>query len=204
MITKKETEKPRSPRGLRKFVCCRKEKVKAITTERHAAIQRKGIYNVFIKEIVPLSIFALKVYPNTCRVEPKLGNQDYDAIVRDTYGKIIDYVELTFPGDWEDEAKDAKLIVSRGYGKYHGYSPGEDIERLGKFIQAVCLKKSKMDYSNRTLVIVIAFLTPSKQHRLLYSRKIREILTQVRSISFKAKRVFLLLLEQHKILKVYG
>jgi hypothetical protein len=204
MITKNDIEKPRSPRGLRKFVCCRKEKVKAMTTERHAAIQRKGIYNVFIKEIVPLSIFALKAYPNTCRVEPRLGNQDYDTIVRDTHGNIIDYVELTFPGDWEDEAKDAKLIVSRGYGKYHGYSPGQDIERLSKFIRAACLKKAKNDYSNRTLVVVIAFLTPSKQHRLLYSRKIKQILTQLRSISFKAKRVFLLLLEQHKILEVYG
>ena len=204
MITKKEIEKQRSPRGLRKFVCCRKKKVKAITTERHAAIQRKGIYNVFIKEIVPLSVFALRAYSNTCRVEPKLGNQDYDAIVRDAHGNIIDYVELTFPGDWKAEAKDAKLIVSRGYGKYHGYSPGEDVERLRKFIQAICLKKAKKDYSNRTLVIVIAFLTPSKQFRLLYSRKMRQILTQVQSISFKAKRVFLLLVEQHKILEVYG
>jgi hypothetical protein len=84
MITRKDIEKPRTPRGLRQFVCYRKEKVRAMTSERHAAIQRKGIYNVFIKEIIPLSIFALKAYSNTHRVEPILGNQGYDAIVRDT------------------------------------------------------------------------------------------------------------------------
>ncbi len=151
MIAKEDIEKPRSPRGLRKFVCCRKQKVKARRTDRHAAIQRKGIYNVFIKEIVPLSIFALKAYPNTCRVEPVLGNQGYDAIVRDKHGDIIDYVEITFPDDWETEAKDAKLIVSRGYGKIDVLQPGEDIERLSKFIQAVCLKKAIKDYSDCTL-----------------------------------------------------
>jgi len=204
MITKKDIEKPRCPRGLRQFVCYHKEKLRAITTERHAAIQRQGIYNVFIKEIIPLSIFALKTYPNTCRVEPILGNQGYDAIVRDTHGNIIDYVELTFPDDWESEAKDAKLVVSRGYGKCDVYAPGEDIERLCKFIQDVCLKKAKKDYSNCTLVIVIAFWGPSKQFRNLYSREIRKVITHVQSVSFKAKRVFLLLLEQHKILKVYG
>lgn len=205
MITKKDIEQPRSPCGLRKFVCCRKKKVSAVTSERHAAIQRKGIYNVFIKEIVPLSIFALKAYPNTCRVAPVPGSREgYDAIVRDAQGNIIDYVELTFPGDWEAEAKDAKCVVSQGVGTCDVYSPGEDIDRLCKFIHDVCLKKANKDYSNCTLVIVIAFWPPSKKFRHLYSRKIRQVLTQVQSFSFKAKRVFLLLLEQRKILKVYG
>ncbi|HBR16494.1 MAG TPA: hypothetical protein DD725_02630 [Deltaproteobacteria bacterium] len=85
MITKEDIEKPRTPRGLRQFVCYRKEKVRALTAARHTAIQRKGIYNIFIKEIVPLSIFALKAYPNTYSVQPILGNQGYDAIVRDSW-----------------------------------------------------------------------------------------------------------------------
>ncbi|MBI5675775.1 MAG: hypothetical protein HZC48_08145 [Nitrospirae bacterium] len=202
MITKEDIEKSRSPRGLRQFVCYRKKKVRQVRSERHAAILRKGIYNYFIKEIVPLSIFALKAYPNSYRVELIHGNQRYDAIVRDSCGNVIDYVELTFPDDWKAEANDAKLIVSRGYGKFDSHSPGEDIDRLGKFIHDVCLKKAKKDYSDCSLVIVIAFWPPSERERHLYSRKIRQILTQVQSISFKAKRVFLLLLEQHKILKV--
>ncbi|HLE87999.1 MAG TPA: hypothetical protein VI727_10095 [Candidatus Brocadiaceae bacterium] len=202
MITKNDIEKPRSPRGLRQFVTYRKRKIRAITTERHNAMRHKGLYNVFIKEIVPLSVFALKAYPNSYRVQPILGNQGYDAIVRDMEGNIIDFVELTFPDDWEAKAKDANLIVSRGYGKCDVFSPGEDIERLSKFIQHVCSKKTKKDYSDCTLVIVINFLPVSKQFRKLYSRKLQQVLTNVQSTSFTAKRVFLLLLEQHKILKV--
>lgn len=167
-------------------------------------MQKKGIYKEFFDEIIPLSIFALKVYPNTYKVKPILGNQGYDAIVTDTHGKFIEYIELTFPHDGQRNAKDAKLIVSRGIGECHGDSPGEDIERLWQFIQKTCLEKAKKDYSNCTLVIVIDFLPPSKQNRRLYSQKINQVKTRVQSISFKAKRVFLLLLEQHKIFKIHG
>jgi hypothetical protein len=118
MIAKEDIERPRSPRGLRKFVWCRKKKIQARETSRHDAIQRKGLYNVFIKEVVPLSVFVLVAYSNKCRVEPLLGNQGYDAIVRDPHGNIIDYVEITSPDDWVTEAKNAKLIISRGIRKY--------------------------------------------------------------------------------------
>lgn len=204
VIIKSDIEKPRSPRCLRKFVCCRREKVKTVTSERHVAMQKKGIYKEFFDEIIPLSIFALKVYPNTYKVKPILGNQGYDAIVTDTHGKFIEYIELTFPHDGQRNAKNAKLIVSRGYGKCDVYSPGEDIERLFPFIQKTCLEKAKKDYSKHTLVIVIDFLPPSNQDRRLYLQKINQVKTLVQSTSFKAKRVFLLLLEQHKIIEIHG
>lgn len=204
MLLESDFEKPRSPRGLRKFVCCRKKKIEAATTERHAAIQRKGMYNYFVKEIIPLSIFALKAYPNTCRVEPKRGKQGYDAIVRDNHGKVLDYVELTFPNVWEAEAKDAKIVVSQGFGKCDVYSPGENIERLREPIHDVCLNKAKNDYSDCTLVIAIDFLPPSKQFHRLYLQKIDHVLIRAQSIKFKAKRVFLLIIPFRKILKVQG
>lgn len=204
VITKSDIEKPGSPRSLRKFVCCRREKVKAVTSERHVAIQKKGIYKEFFDEISPLSIFALKIYPNRYKIKPILGNQGYDAVVTDNHGNFIEYVELTFPHDGQRDAKDAKLIVLRGYGKCHAYSPGEDIERLCQFIQKTCSEKAKKDYSNCTLVIVIAFLPPSRQGPRLYSQKINQVVTLVLAIPFKAKSVFLLLLEQRKILKVHG
>ena len=43
---------------------------------------------------------------------PLIGNQRYDAVVRDMKGNTIDLVELTFPDDWEAEAKDAKLLFN--------------------------------------------------------------------------------------------
>ena len=202
MITEDDIQRPRSPRGLRQFVTRRKKNVRSVRSERHNAIQRKGLYNVFIKEIVPLSVFALKAYENSCSVQPILGNQGYDAIVKDTEGNIIDFVELTFPDDWKSEAEDANRVVSRGYGNTDVFNPGEDIDRLSIFIQDICLKKAQKDYSDCTLVIVIEFWPISKQFRALYSRKIQEVITNVQAFSFKAKRVFLLLLEQHEIIRI--
>ena len=184
MITENDIQRPRSPRGLRQFVTSRKEKIKAIKTERHNAIRRRGLYNVFIKEIVPLSVFALKAYENSCSVQPILGNQGYDAIVKDNEGNIIDFVELTFPDDWKSEAKDADLIVSRGYGTTDVFKPGGDIDRLSIFIQDICLKKAQKDYSDCTLVIVIEFWPVSKQHRPIYSRKIQEVITNVQAVAY--------------------
>lgn len=202
MITENDIQRPRSPRGLRQFVTRRKKKIQSIRSERHNAIRRRGLYNVFIKEIVPLSVFALKAYENSCTVQPVLGNQGYDAIVKDNEGNIIDFVELTFPDDWKSEAEDANLVVSRGHGKTDVFSPGSDIDRLSIFIRDICLKKAQKDYSDCTLVIVIEFWPVEKQFRALYSRKIQEVITNVQAVSFKAKRVFLLLLEQHKIIRI--
>ncbi len=202
MITEDDIQKPRSPRGLRQFVTWRKKKIKSIESERHKAIQRRGLYNVFIKEIVPLSVFALKKYENSCTVEPVLGNQGYDAIVKDDRGNIIDFVELTFPDDWKSEAEDAKLIVTRGHGKTDVFSPGGDIDRLSKFIHDICVKKAQKDYSDCTLVIVIDFWPVSNQFRTLYSQKIQEVTKNIQAVAFKAKRVCLLLLEQHKVITI--
>ncbi|MBM4331464.1 MAG: hypothetical protein FJ117_09635 [Deltaproteobacteria bacterium] len=202
MITENDIQTPRSPRGLRQFVTQRKKKIQSDRTERHNAIQRKGLYNVFIKEIVPLSVFALKAYENSCTVQPVLGNQGYDAIVKDNNGNIVEYIELTFPDDWKSEAEDAKLVVSQGYGQTDVFSPGADIDRLSTFIQDICMKKSQKDYSGCTLVIVIDFWPVSKQFCSLYSQKIKEVIARVQAFSFKAKRVFLLLLEQHKIIRI--
>jgi hypothetical protein len=61
MITESDIQKPCSPRGLRQFVTQHKKKIQSDRTERHNAIQRKGLYNVFIKEIVPLSDHSGKI-----------------------------------------------------------------------------------------------------------------------------------------------
>lgn len=202
MVTKKDIEKPRSPRGLRQFVRYRIERVRQVTNERHAAMRRRGIYKVFSDEIIPLSIFALKIYPNTYRVKPVLGNQGYDAIIMSAPDRIADYVELTWPQNGKWKAKDAELTILRGCGNVDMYLPGEDIDRLCNYIQSTCLRKAQKDYSNCTVVVIIDFVPPLREHRLLYSRKLRQLAEEMKSIPFKAKRVFLLILPFQRVLKV--
>jgi hypothetical protein len=204
MLTKEEIEKERSPRGLRQFVRKRIKKIRNTTSERHAALQKRGLYKVFSDEIIPLSIFAIKTYPNACRVKPVLGNQGHDAIVKNDQGRILDFVELTWPQDGHQKADDAHKTVFRGFGNVDVYSPGEDIDRLCKFIQVTCQKKAQKDYSNCTLVVVIDFVPPFRQHYRLYCRKIKQVAEQIKSISFRAKRVFLLIVPFRKVYEICG
>jgi hypothetical protein len=204
MITREEIEKTRSPRGLRQFVRRRFEKVRKARNERHKAIQRHGLYKVFTDEIIPLSLAALKLYPNTYTVTPVIGNQGYDAIVQDNRGRIVDHVEITWPQDGKRKSDDALKIVTRGYGSTDVYSPGEDVDRLCSFILKTCQKKSQKDYSDCTLVVVIDFVSPFPQHRRLYLRKLRQVAARINSIPFRANKVCLLILPFRKIYEICG
>ena len=99
MITKEDIEIGRTPSELRQFVTTEKLKVNKCKQERHRAMRMKGIYKVFVDEIIPLSLFCMKIYPDNYKIFPKLGNQGYDAIVKDENGKIFEYVEITAPHD---------------------------------------------------------------------------------------------------------
>lgn len=204
MITKEEIEKTRSPRGLRQFVRRRIETVLKIKNERHKALRRHGLYKVFTDEIIPLSLTALKLYPNTYTVTPVIGNQGYDAIIKDNRGCIVDYVEITCPQDGKRKSDDALKIVTRGYGNIDVYSPGEDVDRLCSFILETCQKKAQKDYSNCTLVVAIDFVRPFRQHCRLYLRKLNQVADQINPISFKARRVFLLIMPFRKAYEIYG
>ncbi len=72
------------------------ENVRQATDERHDVMRRLGLYKVFTDEIIPLSLVALKIYPNTYSVKPVIGNQGYDAIVKDELCSIVDYIESVY------------------------------------------------------------------------------------------------------------
>jgi len=162
MITKEDIEIERTPNELRQFVTTIKSKINNCEQERHRGIRKKGIYKVFLDEIIPLSLFCLKIYPNNYKILPRLGNQGYDAIVKDENGKIFEHLELTAPHDGLKAANDAKLIVERGYGdtSIRDYNSGSDLKDMFSIIIEVCKKKAKKDYSDCSLVIVIDFSPP--------------------------------------------
>ena len=202
MINREEIEKTRSPRGLRQFVRYRIDKVRKVTYERHKAIRRQGIYKIFTDEIIPMSLISLKLYPNTYSVTPIIGNQGYDAIVKDDCGRIMDHLEITWPQDGKRKSEDARKIVTRGYGNTDVYSPGEDIDRLCSFILKTCQKKAEKDYLDCTLVVVIDFVPPYPRDRRLYLRKLKQVAGRIKSIPFKAKRVCLLILPFRKVYEI--
>jgi hypothetical protein len=204
MISKQEIEKPRSPRGLRQFVTRRVKKIREIKDERHKAIKKRGIYKVFSDEIVPLSIFCLKHYPNTYVVEPVLGNQAYDAIVMNDQGQVVDYVELTLIYYGVLAAENARLVVSRSYGQTNVYAPGENLTRMFSFYLNQCQKKSLKDYTDCSLVFILDFVPPRSEHRQEYLSHINQLIEEIRRISFKANKVYLLVKPFKRVFDVNG
>ncbi len=194
MITFPELEQPRSPSDLRKFVVQLVETVKASESERHRGILKEGLYKKFLDELIPLSRFAICAYPGSYKVQLVLGNQGYDALVFSETGKEVDRIEITIPHDGDAKAKDARLIVDRGYGQIHVGEPGDDFDALFPHVLATCQKKAQKDYGDCTLVVTVAPMPPFQSFEPRYEKQIESLVQELSKIKFKAKRVFLLVL----------
>jgi hypothetical protein len=194
MPTSGDFELLRSPSELREYVSRLKDEVSADEEERCLGIQKKGLYKEFLDEILPLSYFAIQVYPETYRVGPVLGNQGYDAIVYDENGREVDRVEITAPHDGMASAADAKLQISRGYGAVTVATPGDDFDALFQHVLGTCQKKALKDYSGCSLVISIAPMEPFRGFEANYESQVASLVNEIAKIEFKAKRIFLLIL----------
>ena len=210
MITKEDIETERTPKELRQFVTTVKSKIENCEQERHRGILKKGIYKVFVDEIIPLSLFCIKIYPDNYKISPKLGNQGYDAIVKDENGKIFEYLELTAPHDGRKAANDAKLTVERGYGELfiRDYNSGSDLKDMFLIIMDVCEKKLKKDYSNCSLVIVIDFYPPLEGEKTIYVQLLKELKKKILKKIFTVKKtnfkkIYLLAIGLEMVEKIY-
>lgn len=209
MITKEDIEIERTPSELRQFVTTVKSKINNCKQERHRGILKKGIYKVFLDEIIPLSLFCLKVYPDNYKILPKLGNQGYDAIVKDENGKIFEFLELTVPHDGRKAANEAKLTVERGYGNPLVYNPGSDLKDMFSIIMDTFEKKLKKDYSNCSLVIVIDFSPPFDGEKSIYVQLLKELEKKILKKIFTVKKIYFkkiyfLPIGLEMIKKIYG
>lgn len=193
LVNKAIIQQPRTPSALRAFVQKIHDEVRVIADERDKGILKKGIYKVFLDEIVPLSRFAVARYTDEFRIQPVLGNQAYDALVLDRGGAIISKIEITVPHDGQAEACDSKLVVAEGHGTVHVHRPGREIRELSRFVLDTACKKAGKDYSDCTLVFFIKTLTPFESVLAAHNAQLDCIAEELRKIPFKAKEVFLLI-----------
>lgn len=192
MLTKNLIEKERTPKELSDFVIKCTDKIKKITSDRHNAFLKKGLYKEYIDEIIPLSFFCENHYDDNVVIKPIIGNQGYDAIVKTADGVVIDKIELTSPHDGASSATDYKKVVNRGFGGFDWVTPGDEIDRLKPFIKNTCQIKAAIDYKDCLLIIVIEHLPPNDENKSIYKAKIQEIINIIQEYKFKAKAVFLL------------
>ena len=206
MITKEDIEIGRTPNELRQFVTTIKSKINNCKQERHRAMRKKGIYKVFVEEIIPLSLFCMKIYPDNYKIFPKLGNQGYDAIVKDENGKIFEYVEITGPHVGRKAKNVAKLAVKNGIAlnTLRDYNSGSDLIDMFSIIMDVCEKKSKKDYSNCSLVIDIDFSPPFEEEKTIYVQSLKELEKKILKMKINAKKIYLLIVPLGMVKKIYG
>jgi len=194
MVDPADFQKLRSPSALRLFVEQEREKVCADPEDLKRGLLKKGLHKEFLDELVSISWFAVLAYPESYQINPVLGNQAYDAVVYDDLGNEVDRIEMTHPHDGAAEAEDAKLVVEKHIGKVKIGIPGDDFYALTPFVLETCRKKSKKDYSKCSLVIAIEPMKPFGGFEDSYEERVHELLGQIASIHFKARRVFLLVL----------
>jgi len=206
MITKEDIEIGRTPNELRKFVTTTKSKVNNCKQERHRGMLKKGIYKVFVDEIIPLSLVCMKIYPDNYKIFPKLGNQGYDAIVKKENGEIFEHLEITVPHDGLKAANDEKLTVERGFGETftRDYNSGSDLKDMFSIIMDVCKKKSKKDYSDCSLVIVIDFSPPFEGEKTKYKQLVKELEKKILKMKFNVKKIYLLIFPLEMVKNIYG
>lgn len=194
MLSSEDFQSLRTVGELRAFVLRLKGEVTADDGERSQGILKKGLYKEFIDELLPLGFYASLIYPENYLVRPVLGNQGFDAIIYDENGQECDRVEITSPHDGQASAKDARLLVSRGYGAVVGGTPGDDFDALFDCVLSVCQDKALKDYNDCSLVVSIAPMQPFPGFETIHEQQIRSLVLKIAGISFKAKRVFLLVL----------
>ena len=184
---------PRSPNQLNAFIESVRTSADIDDGERYLGHLRKGYYKEFFDEVIPLAKFAISVYSESHTVQPILGNQRYDAEVRDENGKLIDLIEIANPIDGKLVAETGRELVQSGVGGLRVGDPGEDVEELIPIIYHTARKKALKDYSDVTVVFNVSGLPPFngfKEHHEAQMERVRQVLSNA---GFKAKRVFVML-----------
>jgi hypothetical protein len=202
MLNKLDIEQCRTPTELRSYVMKIQKNARASEDDRKAGYLRSGLYKEFFDELVPLSIFCNQYYNDDVNIKPVIGSQGYDAEIIGKDGSVLERIEIAYPIDGVKRAEENQQVVSNGASELDVYEPGEDLEDLRKYIEGTCKKKSLKDYSDCIIIIAITHIPPDKLFENIYEEKLREIGEYVRSIKFNAKKVFLVVVNEYKIIEI--
>ncbi|ANQ84339.1 hypothetical protein dqs_1285 [Azoarcus olearius] len=188
-----EIQVPRTPTELLAFVESVRERAKTDAELRRAGHLRTGHLKEFFDEVVPLSKFAVAVYPCDYKVCPILGNQGYDAEIHDERGHIFERVEIANPVDGRAIAETGRELAKHCIGGLRVGDPGDDLEDLIPIIERTALKKSVKDYSDATVVFNVSACPPFKGFERRHEEQLERISSALNAAGFRAKRVYVML-----------
>lgn len=195
-------EKNRTPKEMKdyfEYIC--KSSGSDIELMKQARL-KKGNYKQFFEEFYPLYLFSQSFYcSDLSRMSIVLGNQQYDAILFQSDGKEEKF-EFTSYIDGEWEFHDAKKLNERGIGGIRFNTPYSLERRDQEYIKKIkknAMKKSTKDYSQVNLMFVVNTF----DYFEVYGRDSKEFIKllkqEILSIKFKARRLFLLILNNQDV-----
>ncbi|MET0090272.1 MAG: hypothetical protein ABW068_09690 [Candidatus Thiodiazotropha sp.] len=149
-----EIRQPRTPGELITFVESVRQGSNVDDNLRLPGHLRHGYFKEFFDEVMPLSQFAAHIYPTDWTVCPILGNQGYDAEVRDAQGKLVDQVEIAIPIDGRAVA--GRQLAQHGITDFLVGDSGDDLEAVIPTILNSASKKAIKDYSDATVVFNVS------------------------------------------------
>lgn len=192
-LSAEEIQQPRCPGELVAFVEAVRARATVDDELRSAGHLRRGYLKEFFDEIVPLSHFAVRVYPPDYTVCPILGNQGYDAEVRDSHGKLVDRVEIANPIDGQAVAIAGRQLANFGITDLQVGDPGDDLEAVMLILRRTIKKKAMKDYSDATVVFKVSAYAAFQGFEDRHADQIDRIRGALSAAGFRAKRVFAML-----------
>ena len=178
-IKKEDIEQERTPKELLAWVESNIELVASTEGGEQSIRLREGIMKPIMDEVYPIAMFAVKKYGETeeVKIKPKIGSQNYDAIVTDYSCSPPEenYLEVTLAHEGEDQYLKALHLQRHGYVFSTGtvkkegtkktgiqisvepeaYSASDNVENeLSKILEALKRKEGKKYPVNTDLVII--------------------------------------------------
>lgn len=198
MLTVEELQTPRTPKELNQYFGFVYDM--ATPEERQKARLKIGLWKNFFSEFNVLNIYSNWKFPDSeVSVEYKIGNQGYDAIIRNS--SFTEYVEITFPVIGEKDKEEGHRLNQNEYIIDIGEFPSIDKELLRRFRSTVKGKSIKdYNYPNSSLIFAIdtfPLLTADNIASNTFD-SIQPFIDTLREFSYKAKAVYLVLLNTNQ------
>jgi hypothetical protein len=153
-----ELERPRKPSELSRFVNELFRTIEGDEAAQQAARLRRDHFKEFIREILPLSIFASWRYPDEqVLCVPRIGNQGYDAEIVNLDNELVERIEVTWPEDGQLRKLVARRLNELGHDRCE-VDPREGRTEIARQFRKVASAKSLIDYGNASLLFVLDLL----------------------------------------------
>ena len=137
LLTSKTYIEPRTPKQLYSWIELIKSEAAKTKHEKNQSNLHEGLYKQLMEELYPISCYCSNIYEDRegVSIMPVLGNQNFDAIIRDNDKNIEYNIEVTCSIDGYDRRLRMEHFVQYGTTSFSGKPPvriaNGEVRRLG-------------------------------------------------------------------------